>query len=90
VVWASQVGGEAQIQRRRSKSGGVGRWAVDDKGRGSEKQARRERLLHEEALACRGVRPARRRLFLDLAETEFKHFGCRIGKDQNLLGIGNC
>jgi len=35
----------------------------------------RERLLHEETLAGWGVGFAGWRLFLDLAETEFKHFG---------------
>ena len=50
----------------------------------------REHLLHEEALAGGGVDFARRRLFLDLAETEFEHFGCRMWEgDQNLLTATN-
>ena len=53
------------------RTGGGGQ----DRGRKAS-QERRERLLHEEAFAGRGFGLAGRRLFLDLAETEFKHFGC--------------
>ena len=77
VAWASHVRAETRIRERYSKLGGVGGWAGGDRRTEGGKQAgTRERLLHEEALAGRGFRFAGRRLFLDLAETELKHFGC--------------
>ena len=57
----------------------------------SGKQAgTRERLLHEEALAGGGFGFGGRRLFLDLAETEFEHLSCWMREgDQNLLAVTN-
>lgn len=53
---------------------GVGerRWRTERKANRNG----RKRLLHEETLAGRRVTPAGGRLFLDLAKTELKHFGC--------------
>jgi len=57
---------------------------------GGKEAGTRERLLHEEALAGGRFGFGGRRLFLDLAETEFEHFGCRMGEgDQNLLAVTN-
>ena len=78
---------ETWTQQRRSKLGGVGGWTVDDKRRESGKHAREsERLLHEETLARRGVRLAGRRLFLDLAQAEFKYFGYQMRQISESVG----
>ena len=50
---------------------------------GGEQAAGGARLLHEEALARRGVRLAGRRLFLDLAQAEFKYFGCGTNRTRS-------
>ena len=90
VAWASRERGDPdpgkapQIRRRRGVSG-----RREEEG-GRKASRTRGRLLHEEALAGGRFGFGGRRLFLDLAETEFKHFGCRMREgDQNLLSVTN-